>query len=118
MPTLAQIFNSPETFEFEGKTYTIREPTLLECATYTRWLESEARASAAAATDLPERDRRQLLRDVNADVAAKRFAWGGLACVESLSTAEGIGKLMSVVCADQGVTYELGVKIATARLWD
>jgi hypothetical protein len=116
--TLADIFNSPETFEYEGTTYTLREPTLPECGEYQKWLEAEARASAAASTELPERDRRRLLSDVIAEIAAKRYAWGGLACVESLSTAEGIGKLMSIVCRDQGVTYALGVKIATARLWD
>jgi len=118
MSTLAQLLNSPEEFEFGGKTYRLREPTLIECGEYQKWLESEARASAAASTDLPEEDRRQLLRDVNADVAAKRYAWAGLECVLSLRSADGMAKLMSIVCRDQGVTYPLALKMTTARLWD
>lgn len=118
MTSLADLLNAPSDFEHGGKVYKLREPTLLECATYQRWLESEARASAAAATDLPEEDRRNLLRDVNADIAAKRYAWAGAVCVDSLRTPQGIAKLMSIVCADQGVTYELALKMCEARLAD
>lgn len=118
MATLAELLNSPAEFTFEGQTYKLREPTLLECGEYQRWLESEARASAAASTDLPEEDRRQLLRDVNADVAAKRYAWGGPECVLSLRSPDGLAKLMSIVCRDQGVTYPLARQMCVARLWD
>lgn len=107
MATLAELVNAPTDITFREVTYRLREPTLVERGRYQRWLEQEARASAAAATELQEEDRRNLLRDVNADVAAKRYAWGGEVCVESLRTPDGLAKLYSIVCEGQGLSYEL-----------
>lgn len=116
MASVADLFNSPEEFVYENQTYRLREPTLIECGEYQRWLESEARASACAAVDLPEEDRRNLLRDVIADIASKRYAWAGEECVYSLRRADGMAKLMSIVCRDQGVSYQLALKMCQARL--
>jgi len=116
MPSLADLLNSPTAFEFEGATYQLREPTLFECGQYQRWLEAEARASAGRATELPEEDRRNLLRDVNADIAAQRYAWGGEMCVISLRTPQGIARLLSIICTDQGVTYELACRMVDRKL--
>lgn len=114
--SLADLVNAPGEFTHDGKTYLVREATLLEKGTYQRWLESEARASAAAATDIPEEDRRNLIRDVAADIATKRFAWGGEECVRSLRTPEGVAKFFSIVCADQGLTYRTAREIVDANL--
>lgn len=116
MTSLADLFNSPSELTHEGVTYRLREPTLEECGMYQRWLEAEARAGAARATELPEADRVLLLREAGRDVAKQVYAWGGEACVESLRTPNGLAKLMSIVCADQGVTHELARKICDARL--
>jgi hypothetical protein len=116
MSSIADLLNSPTEFPHKGKTYLLREPTLVECGQYQRWLESEARASAAAATELPEQDRRNLLRDVNADIAAKIYAWGGEMCIRSLGTPEGIAKIMSIIGADQGLTYRIAREIVDADL--
>jgi hypothetical protein len=105
--TLAELVNSPTDITFREVTYKLREPDLMERGRYQRWLEQEARASAAAATELQEEDRRNLLRDVNADVAAKRYAWGGEVCVESLRTPDGLAKLYAIVCESQGLTFEV-----------
>jgi hypothetical protein len=118
MTSLADLLNAPSDIEFEGKTYKLREPTLIECGRFQRWLESEARASAAAAVELPEADRRQLLKDVNAEIAAKRYAYGGAVCVECLQTPDGLAKLLSIVCEDQGVTFELAKRMCDGRLLD
>lgn len=118
--SLADLLNAPSEFTYkkgeETRTVKMREPTLLESGQYQRWLESEARASAAAAIELPEEDRRQLLRDTNADIATKRFAWGGVECVKSLTTPDGIAKLMSIVCADQGVTFAIAREVVSGNL--
>ena len=116
--TLADLFNSPSEFEFEGVVYKLRQPTLIECGQYQRWLEQEARAGAARATELDEADRRNLLRDVQADIAAKRYAWGGELCVQSLRTPDGIAKLTAIICADQGMTEATAKKAAEQRLWE
>lgn len=115
MPSLAELLNAPGDFEYQGKTYQLRQPTLLECGRYQRWLESEARASAAAATDLPEEDRRNLLRDVNADIAAQTYAWGGEVCIRSLRTPQGAAKLLSITAEDQGVSYPLALEMINHR---
>lgn len=100
--SLAALLNSPTEFtvEIDGeeRTFSLRQPTLLEAGQYQRWLEQEARAGAARATELTDEDRRNLLRDVQADIAAQRYAWGGEECVRSLRSQTGVAKLMSIVC--------------------
>ena len=114
--TLADLLNAPSDFPFGDRVYKLRQPTLLECATYQRWLEQEARAGAARATELPEEDRRQLLRDVQADVAAQAYCWGGDVCIRSLQTPAGVAKLMSIVCADQGLSERDARRAVDQRL--
>lgn len=115
MPSLAELLNAPGDIEYKGKVYQLRQPTLLECGRYQRWLESEARASAAASTDLPEEDRRNLLRDVNADIAAQTYAWAGEVCIRSLRTPQGVAKLLSITAEEQGVDYALAQEIIEHR---
>jgi hypothetical protein len=116
MNSLADLFNSPAELAYEGTTYKLRQPTLEECGQYQRWLEAEARAGASRATELPEADRQVMLREAGRDIAKQVYAWGGEACVESLRTPTGLAKLVSIVCADQGVTHELARKMCEARL--
>lgn len=118
MASLADLLNSPSAFEFEDKTYQLRQPTVVECGLYQRWLESEARVSAAHATDLSDEDRRNLLRDVTADIAAQTYAWGGEVCVRSLRTPNGVAKMMAIICHDQGVTFEVAKRVCEKRLAD
>lgn len=118
MISIADLFNSPTDFPVGEKVYKLREPTLEDRGLYQRWMESEARASAAAATDLADEDRRNLLRDTNADIAAKVFAWGGEACVKSLRSPDGVAKLFSIVCADQGLTYKVAREAVDKNLLD
>lgn len=116
MPTLADLLNSPTELAHNDKVYKLRQPTLMECGQYQRWLEQEARAGAARATELSEDDRRNLLRDVQADIATQRYAWGGELCVRSLQAPTGIAKLMSIVCADQGLTERTAREVVEKRL--
>lgn len=101
--TLADLLAAPTEYSVGGLVLKLREPTLLECAQYQRWLEQEARAGAARATELPEDDRRRLLADVQADIAAKRYAWGGEVCTRSLGTRDGVARLLSII---NGVDYD------------
>jgi hypothetical protein len=116
MPTLADLLNAPSDFEFEGTVYKLREPTLMECGRYQRWLEQEARASAARAVELPDEDRRNLLRDVTADIAAQVYAWGGEACVRSLRTPQGIARLLAIIGDGQGITPALAARMVDRKL--
>lgn len=96
--TLADILNAPTTVRGpDGTEYQLREPTALERGMFQRWLEQRAREAAGRATDLPPDEHRQLLRDVNTDIAVGTFAWGGAACVQSLQTPDGTAKLYSFV---------------------
>lgn len=114
--TLADLFNAPTGLDFEGKTYRLRQPTLLEAAEYQRHLEAEARAGAARATELAEEDRRRLLRDVTADIAAGRYRYGGEVCVESLRSPENIARLLAIIARDQGMTLAVAQRLCDAKL--
>jgi hypothetical protein len=97
--TLSELLNAPTEITMDGVVYKLRQPTLLEQATFERWLEQRAREAAARSVDLPDEDRRQLLRDVNADIAAGVYSFGGPACVTSLGTPAGLVKLISIILA-------------------
>jgi len=114
--TLADLLNAPTEMEFEGVTYRLREPTLLEEGEFQRWLESRAREAAGRATDLPDEDRRNLLRDVTADIASGRYAFGGEECLRALRTEVGWAKLVAIVLRDQGVSDQLAARMVNRRL--
>lgn len=119
MATLAELLNAPTDFEWDGKVYKLREPTLDECAEYCQWLKAEARCAAIGATDIPDPEmQRNLFRDVVKDIAAQVYSWGGEVCIASLRTPQGIAKLISITCADQGVTPKVAEQMAAKRLRD
>jgi len=107
--TLADILNSPTTIHGpDGTEYQLREPTMMERGQFQRWLEQRAREAAGRATELPPEEQRQLIRDVNTDVAIGLFAWGSAACVQALQTPDGIAKLYSLTL---GVSAERAAAI-------
>jgi hypothetical protein len=114
--SLADIANSPTTIEFEGKTYFLREPDIVQCGEYTRHLESEARAAVSRAVELPESERDRLMRGVIADIAAKEYKYGGEIATKSLRTVDGIAQLLSIICRDQGMTFDIAKRYANSRL--
>jgi hypothetical protein len=104
--TLGDVFNSPTAIPFEGVEYRLRQPTLMEQGEYQRWLEQRAYEAIERRDyrdpDHRERDRRNL----NNDVAAGVFEWGGEVCVRAVQTPGGLARLLSVICRDQGLTEQ------------
>ena len=114
--TLADMLNSPSEIKYDGKTYLLRQPTLLEQGTFQRYLEQRA-YDAIERRDY--QDARQQDRDRNAlnrDVAAGVYEWGGEVCCQSLQTQTGIAKLLNILLRDQGVTEELARKIVDRQV--
>jgi hypothetical protein len=116
MDSFGNLFNSPTGIEFEGKTYKLRQASAIECGEYQRHLEQEARATIRRDTSLSEDERREQLADVNADIAAKRYRYGGIVAVKSLRTVEGVAKLISIICADQGMTEAIALRFCNEKL--
>ena len=102
--TLAELLNSPTAIPFEGVEYQLRQPTLMEEGEYQRWLEHRAYEAIERRTyrdpDQQERDRRNL----NNDVAAGVFEWGGEVCVRAIQTPGGLARLLHIMLRDQGLT--------------
>jgi hypothetical protein len=114
--SLADLLNAPTEIELDGKVWKLREPTLLEQATFQRHLETRAREAAGRATDIPDEDRRQLLRDVNADIAAGVYDFGGPVCVQALQTPTGLAKLIHIILRDQGCNEDIARKLVDRQL--
>jgi hypothetical protein len=113
---LADLLNAPTEIELDGVVYRLRQPTLMEQMTYQRWLEQRAREAAARAVDIPEEERRQLLRDITADIAVGTFEWAGPACVKALQTPGGLAKLIAIILADQKCTEAIARKLVDKQL--
>lgn len=103
MPTLADVLNAPTELEFEGTVYHLRQPTLMEQATYQRWLEKQATAAAGRMVDLSDAQQQKVLEGVAAKIGLGVYEFGGEFCMASLQTQSGLAKLVSIVLADQGV---------------
>lgn len=114
--TLADLFNVETELPFRGQVFKLRKPTQLEQAQYQRWLETRAREALGRATDLPEEMQRSLARDVNADIAAGVYEWGGEVCARSLRTPTGLAKLLAIILADQGITHDNAVEMVAERI--
>jgi hypothetical protein len=114
--TLADLLNAPTEFVHKGVTFKLRQPTLVEQGMYQRWLEERARAAAGRATDLPEDRQRQLLKDVNDATAVGEYEWGGEVCARAVRTPTGLAKLLSIVLADQAVTFEVAQDMVAEKL--
>lgn len=113
---LADLLNAPTEIELDGVVYKLRQPTLMEQMTYQRWLEQRARESASRAVDIPEDERRQLLRDVTADIAAGVYEWAGPVCVKALQTPGGLAKLIHIILADQKCTEAISRRLVDKQL--
>ena len=113
---LADLLNAPTEIELDGVIWKLRQPTILEQATYQRNLERRAREAASRAVDIPEDERRQLLRDVTADIAAGLYEYGGPVCIRRLQTEEGIAELLHIILADQGCTREIARRLVEKQL--
>lgn len=96
--TQADLFGVPHAFELDGQTYEFKKPDQIQQGVYQRWLEQRARESVGRATDVPERERDELLRAVQEDIATFRYEYGGPACARSLQTASGVAKMIEIVC--------------------
>lgn len=113
---LADLLNVPTEIELDGAIWKLRQPTLMDQMVYQRWLEQRARESASRAVDIPEDERRQLLRDVTADIASGLYDFGGSVCCKSLQTQTGLAKLISIILADQKCTEAIARRLVEKQL--
>lgn len=114
--TLADMLNAPSEIEYGGRVYKLRKPTLLEEGAFQRWLEQRAYDAIERRTyqdpEQQDRDRRNL----NNDVAAGVFEYGGEVSLTALRTPGGSAKIVQIVLADQGVDDATARGIVDAEL--
>ncbi len=114
--TLADIFNSPSTVPFEGVDYKLRQPTLIEQGLYQRWLEQRAYDAIERRT-YQDRGQQEVDRNnLNRDVAAGVYEWGGEVCCNALRTPNGLAKLVGIVCQDQGLSDAAARRLVDLKL--
>ncbi|AMV28787.1 hypothetical protein VT84_30620 [Gemmata sp. SH-PL17] len=116
--SLADLLNSPGDFPFEGVTYKLGQPTVMQMGQYARWLEQRAREATVRATDLDDDTRRVLLKDVIADIAAGVYEWGSETCCKAMQLPRGQAKFLAIMLADQGVDDETADRMIASRLAD
>ena len=104
---------SPE-FEHDGKSYSLRKPTQLEQAMFSRWLERRAQEAAGRSIDLPEEVQDKLIRNLNNDIASGEFEYGSPAYISATLKPFGLAKLVSLMLTADGhaeVTHEAAIEM-------
>ncbi len=111
---LTTLFNVGEEIgPFDGKTYTLRQPIILEELEYSKYLRSRA-TKFAEETGKTQEHKDRLVLAVGDRAAAGVYDWGGEVWAKSIQSADGLAKLLSIIMADQGVTEQSAKKLVTA----
>lgn len=92
--TIADLLGLGRNITFEGTTYTLRKPTLLQEARFSRRLEQRAMDAVARQTGIPDEDRDKLIRAVTRDIAAGYWEVDSPGYVEALSTPDGMAHML------------------------
>lgn len=92
--TIADLLGVASELEFDGKTYALKPPNLIQQAKFSRRLEKRARDAALRATDLPEADADRLLRAVVRDIGAGYWEVDSPGYVEALQTPDGMAYML------------------------
>lgn len=89
-PDLAKLLNQPETIEFEGKAFKLRELTVAQRATYSQWLKDRALSAVElAARTAPEHVAAEQRAGWRQDCAAGVYDFGGPVFSAALRTHAG-----------------------------
>jgi hypothetical protein len=96
------------TFEFEGTTYTLSPWTYAVQAQFERYLEAQA-VAAVKRMDLPDDERRDLLKDVYRDIAAGSYSFGSELVAQALRSLKHLKHLflLALKVHHPGVTKDL-----------
>jgi hypothetical protein len=131
MPTLADFFNAPTELPLKDaagnvvRTFKVRQPDQLEQGQYQRWLEQRAYDGIERRTYQDPTQQAADRAALNRDIAAGLFEYGGPVCCQALGTPGGIAKLLTIICADQGLSpddaatlVDQQVREIAAVLWE
>lgn len=117
--SLADVLNAPAEIEHNGRAYRVGELSLLGRARFERWLKDRAVNEALRVSeDAPESARRLLLSEVNQDIAAGVYDFGGSACVKAMAQrAGGVQALyLAMEQHDEMVTVEEAESLYDAKI--
>jgi hypothetical protein len=115
---LPDALSPPDAFEYEGRTYKVRELDLEQGAQFSQWLKDRALSEIARQTELPDEFRSQLRADVLREIAAGVYDWQGPVSVQAMFTPEGAAKVLQVALSRDhpGIELDTARKIVRAKL--
>jgi hypothetical protein len=113
--TLADALGVGHALTFEGKTYTLRKPTLYEQGLFQRWLEQRAHDAVERGTE-PEEKKDRRHNAIYRDSALGYYEWDGPCAMEALWTPAGLAQIVAIVCREQGVDDELAERIVAEQI--
>jgi len=83
-------------FHFQGVTYTVRKPTLIEQAKFSQWLKDRAKAEASRG-DVPDEAREGLYRAAIRDAAEGYFDVDSPGYITALWRPSGLVKILHII---------------------
>jgi hypothetical protein len=116
MPTLADLFNVPREFTFEGTTYAMREPDQIEQGRFQRWLETRVRQAIGRDTEASDEEKAAALDRFYDRQAAGEYEWGNPTCLKALMSWSGWAKYMEIMLNVDPETAKRMVQIPVDEL--
>lgn len=94
--SIADLLEVGSEFEYGGKKYELRRPSLLEQAKFSQWLKDEVKAEAGRG-DVPDDVRAQLFRAAMRDIGERYYDPDAEAYIAALQRPSGFAKLLHII---------------------
>lgn len=114
--TLAEMLNAAAELEFEGKTYRLRKPTLLEEGEFQVYLEQCASDSIERREWKDPDDKLAAQNLVTRDCAEGYYESGGEGYVRAVSNPRRLPRLLAIICRDQGMTPQIAERLVQTEM--
>lgn len=104
--SLASILNVGDDFEYNGRTYKVKELSFIRQAEFSQWLKNNAKSEIERSVDLSEETKREMYSTLMQDIAAKKYEYYSKLAVECMRTPEGAAYALYLGLKDEHPTLE------------
>jgi hypothetical protein len=101
IPTLADLFNIPNEFEFEGKIYKITELSQARQGQFSSWLKRNARQEIENDTLTTDEQKAKYRKELNDAIAAREYEYNSELAIRCCRTPEGAAYLLWLGLQDE-----------------
>lgn len=114
--TIADLVNAPSEITFEGQTYRLSPPSLLQQGEFQRYLEQKVLDGINRRQYPDEKARERDRANFNDRSGAGYYEWGGEYAAHAAIQPAGYVKLLAIIGREQGLTLAIAERLVKQKL--